>query len=100
MERIEISGFTLDELGASAANTLWRRGGLPPAYLADSESDSYAWRHQFIQTLPDGRRPRAFGNATRLVRNAEFSMCRPLGRETGRVTPGEFDISTNIVITI
>lgn len=51
MERIEIGGFALAELGADAADTLWRRGGFPRAYLAHSERDSAVWRKQFIQTL-------------------------------------------------
>ncbi len=51
MERIEIGGFTLAELGPEAAPTLWRRGGFPLAYLARTEEDSLAWRKQFIQTL-------------------------------------------------
>jgi predicted AAA+ superfamily ATPase len=51
IERIEITGFTLAELGADAADMLWRRGGFPRAYLARSESDSIAWRKEFIQTL-------------------------------------------------
>ena len=51
MERIEIGGFTLAEVGAEAASKLWRRGGFPRAFLARSEADSIAWRKQFIQTL-------------------------------------------------
>lgn len=51
LERIEIGGFTLEELGAGAIETLWRRGGFPRAFLADGERDSIAWRKQFIQTL-------------------------------------------------
>jgi hypothetical protein len=51
MERIEIGGFALAELGADAADKLWRRGGFPRAYLARSERDSVAWRKQFVQTL-------------------------------------------------
>jgi hypothetical protein len=51
MERIEIGGFALAELGADAVDTLWRRGGFPRAYLARSEHDSVVWRKQFIQTL-------------------------------------------------
>lgn len=51
VERIEIGGFTLAELGAEAAATLWHRGGFPLAYLARSEPDSVAWRKQFIQSL-------------------------------------------------
>lgn len=51
MERILIGGFTLVELGAEAEETLWRRGGLPLSYLADSEEDSLAWRKNFVRTL-------------------------------------------------
>jgi len=51
MERIEMGVFTLAELGADAARTLWRRGGFPLAWLAHKEQDSFAWRKQFIQTL-------------------------------------------------
>ncbi|MCC6743597.1 MAG: ATP-binding protein [Acidobacteria bacterium] len=51
MERIEIGGFTLAELGEQSAAKLWRRGGFPLAYLARSETDSVGWRRQFIRTL-------------------------------------------------
>jgi len=51
MERIEIGGFTLAELGPESAHTLWRRGGFPLAYLARTEQDSLVWRKHFIQTL-------------------------------------------------
>jgi predicted AAA+ superfamily ATPase len=51
MERIEIGGFTLEELGSDSAAKLWRRGGLPLSYLARTEDDSFAWRKRFIQTL-------------------------------------------------
>lgn len=51
MERLEIGGFGLNELGEAAAETLWLRGGFPRSYLADSETDSIAWRKNFIQTL-------------------------------------------------
>jgi len=51
VERITISGFTLGELGIERADSLWHRGGFPPAYLAAAEQDSLAWRREFIQTL-------------------------------------------------
>ncbi|MEQ8486050.1 MAG: ATP-binding protein [Pseudomonadales bacterium] len=51
MERIDIAGLSLAEVGAEHAAKLWRRGGFPRAYLAERESDSMAWRKQFIQTL-------------------------------------------------
>ncbi|MBN1317199.1 MAG: ATP-binding protein [Anaerolineales bacterium] len=51
VERVEIGGFTLNELGPETLNDLWRRGGLPLAYLAPTEQDSFTWRKQFILTL-------------------------------------------------
>jgi predicted AAA+ superfamily ATPase len=51
LEHISIGGFSLPELGASAMEDLWRRGGFPLSYLAAKEGDSVAWRKQFVQTL-------------------------------------------------
>ncbi|MFA7504064.1 MAG: ATP-binding protein [Burkholderiaceae bacterium] len=51
MEQIVIGGFALDEVGASAEQRLWVRGGFPRAYLAANEADSVAWRRSFIRTL-------------------------------------------------
>jgi hypothetical protein len=51
VERIVIGGFWLGELGAGALDDLWRRGGFPLSYLAARESDSVAWRREFVQTL-------------------------------------------------
>jgi predicted AAA+ superfamily ATPase len=51
IERIEIGGFTLSELGPQTSSRLWRRGAFPRSYLARSERDSVAWRKQFLQTL-------------------------------------------------
>lgn len=50
-ERVEIGGFTLNELGPDAVKRLWLRGGFPPSTLARSEEDSVAWRRLFIRTL-------------------------------------------------
>ncbi len=51
IETISMSGFGLPELGISAHESHWLRGGFPPSYLADSEQDSLAWRKNFIQTF-------------------------------------------------
>lgn len=51
VEHITIGGLALAEVGAPALETLWRRGGFPLSYLAESEADSLAWRQQFIRTL-------------------------------------------------
>jgi uncharacterized protein len=46
---IEVGGFTLDELGPSGMQTLWRRGGAPLSCLADDERQSVEWRERFVQ---------------------------------------------------
>jgi predicted AAA+ superfamily ATPase len=51
IERITIAGFSLEEVGSSAFQDLWHRGGFPLSYLAATETDSISWRRQFIQTL-------------------------------------------------
>jgi predicted AAA+ superfamily ATPase len=51
IERIDIGGFSLSEIGADGVDRLWFRGGFPCSFLAASEEDSCAWRRQFIQTL-------------------------------------------------
>lgn len=51
IERIAIGGFSLEELGADAAETLWLRGGFPLSYLAAAEADSLAWRKNLMQAL-------------------------------------------------
>ncbi|MDN5850898.1 MAG: ATP-binding protein [Nitrococcus sp.] len=51
METLTLRGFSLSELGASASQRHWLQGGFPLSYLASNESDSAAWRKDFIQTL-------------------------------------------------
>ena len=51
IERITMGGFSIEEVGLDAIDDLWRRGGFPRSYLASSETDSVAWRDQFILTL-------------------------------------------------
>jgi uncharacterized protein len=51
LERIEIGGFSLSELGFDAEQDLWLRGGFPLSYLARTEDDSLSWRTNFIQAL-------------------------------------------------
>ncbi|MCY3933323.1 MAG: ATP-binding protein [Acidobacteria bacterium] len=51
VEFIDMSGFDLEETGAADMRKLWRRGGFPRSWLADSEAESGAWRHGFIRTF-------------------------------------------------
>ena len=51
LEVIDIAGLTLAEIGAENSEKHWRRGGFPRSVLARSESDSLAWRQEFIRTM-------------------------------------------------
>jgi predicted AAA+ superfamily ATPase len=46
---IEVAPFGLGEV--TDVNRLWVRGGFPPAYLAESETDSHRWRSDYIKTF-------------------------------------------------
>lgn len=55
IETIEVQGFDIQETQPQNAawqpdvvNRLWLRGGFPRSYLADSDEDSFVWRHQAI----------------------------------------------------
>jgi uncharacterized protein len=50
-ETICIGGLTLDDVGTSRHEQHWLRGGLPLSFLAKNETDSLAWRKNFIQTF-------------------------------------------------
>jgi uncharacterized protein len=61
VEVVEIAGFTPDEIGRTAAERLWRRGGFPRAFVAGSEANSIAWREQFIRTFLERDLPQLAG---------------------------------------
>ena len=48
---ITMSGFSLKEIGTENQGQLWQRGGFPRSYLADSDSESFEWRRDFILTF-------------------------------------------------
>jgi len=47
----QLGGFSLDEVGSKEADRLWLRGSFPRAFLARTETQSYAWRRDFVQTF-------------------------------------------------
>ncbi|MBI2502563.1 MAG: ATP-binding protein [Candidatus Latescibacteria bacterium] len=51
LEVVPMGGFSLSEVGSAAGARHWRRGGFPPSFLAPRETDSLAWRKNFIQTF-------------------------------------------------
>jgi len=63
METVPLSGFTINDVGMSAHQVHWLRGGFPLSFLATSDSNSVAWRKSFIQTLLERDIP-SFGLGT------------------------------------
>jgi predicted AAA+ superfamily ATPase len=57
---VEMSGFTLDEVGLPAQRQLWWRGGFPLSFLAEHDEASRQWRDNFMRTFLE-RDLRAFG---------------------------------------
>jgi hypothetical protein len=60
VEFVDVTGFSLEEVGAKNNKPLWSRGGFPLSYLASSDADSLAWRRGFIRTFLE-RDLRQFG---------------------------------------
>lgn len=52
IETVAIGGFRLKDVGgAERLAEHWFRGGFPRSFLAESDSDSAAWRKNFVQTF-------------------------------------------------
>ncbi len=47
----DVSGFSLDEVGAENQDRLWMRGGFPLAYLAESDAACMLWMESFARTF-------------------------------------------------
>lgn len=48
---IDVTGFSLAELGADALSTLWWRGGFPRAFLASDDAAARQWLEDFRRTF-------------------------------------------------
>jgi predicted AAA+ superfamily ATPase len=51
IEVIEMTGFSVEEVGQIHSARLWLRGGFPRSYVAGSEPRSFTWREEFIRTF-------------------------------------------------
>ena len=51
VEFIDMSGFSLAEVGDENIRQLWLQGCFPPSYLAGNEDDSFIWRRDFVRTF-------------------------------------------------
>jgi len=48
---VDVTGFSLHEVGADAMSTLWWRGGFPRAWLAPSDAAARQWLDDFRRTF-------------------------------------------------
>ncbi len=48
---VDVSGFSLDEVGTGNQDRLWVRGGFPLAYLAESDAACTLWIESFARTF-------------------------------------------------
>jgi hypothetical protein len=46
-----LGGFSLEEVGWTSHEKLWRRGGLPRSFTARTEKSSFEWRREFLRTF-------------------------------------------------
>jgi len=48
---VDVSGFSLSEVGEDEWRKLWWRGGFPLSYLAETDATSREWQEEFVATL-------------------------------------------------
>ena len=48
---IQMSGFSLEEVGTESQSLLWRRGGYPLSFTASNDETSLEWRKDFVLTF-------------------------------------------------
>jgi predicted AAA+ superfamily ATPase len=48
---IELTPFSLEEVGRDNIDRLWFSGGYPPSFLAESEAAGNTWRKEYISTF-------------------------------------------------
>ncbi|MFN3216892.1 MAG: ATP-binding protein [Acidimicrobiales bacterium] len=51
VEIVELGGFRLADVGVDAAPELWMRGGLPASFTQRDDTDSIAWRENYVRTF-------------------------------------------------
>lgn len=51
VEFVDLAGLNISEIRRDDHQRLWVRGGFPRSFLAESDSDSLAWREGFVRTF-------------------------------------------------
>ncbi len=57
VEVIEVTPFTLAEVGVSAMSKLWLRGGFPPAFTAANDNDASVWCRNTVSRFVESDLP-------------------------------------------
>jgi uncharacterized protein len=57
VEVIEVSGFTMEDVGPQQQEALWWRGGYPRSFLAANDGDSRQWRRDFMRLVVERDMP-------------------------------------------
>lgn len=57
VEVIEVTPFTLAEVGVSAMSKLWLRGGFPPAFTAANDDDASVWCRNTVSRFVESDLP-------------------------------------------
>lgn len=57
LEIVELTPFSLSEVGAAAVDKHWLKGGFPRSYFAATDTASFAWRKNFIRTYLERELP-------------------------------------------
>ena len=57
VEVIEVTPFTLEEVGVSAVSKLWLRGGFPPAFTAANDDDASVWCRNTVSRFVESDLP-------------------------------------------
>ena len=55
---IDVTGFSLEELGPGDLKKRWQRGGFPDAFLAPDDQQSFQWHEDFFRTFLERDIPR------------------------------------------
>jgi len=50
LETVSIGGLSIRDVGEKSHSMHWFRGGFPLSFLANSDTESFAWRKNFIRT--------------------------------------------------
>jgi len=88
---VDVSGFSLAEVGDGEWRKLWWRGGFPVAYLAASDAESRQWQEAFVRTLLERDMPQLGITIPAVALRRFWTMLTHYHASVERVGAGAFD---------